>query len=408
MNKINAYLAKVSNAIDSENGEKLAAALRLDDDHVYKLADALGKVHNLPSVVGNRLNTPWSDIVAAHLRVVKEGILEESEEQVASLQNALAQTFHDAFTGMMRWTLPVLYTIDTDLRRRCIKADNVRLAKGDKARWREEAVRGISKAFAACCTDRFGILEKSKKWGTYRILNLLLKMYTEMNQTNLTSTILRSVANADLPSLDQFPIADQVTFKYYTGMLAFYDEQYKKAEECLSFALKRCKAKGPDTKRLAKNKMLILNYLIPTRLLCGTLPHPTLFEKYPIVHRLYGNFVLAIRNGDVRLYDESLSKKQRELIRRGTWLAVERARIVAVRVLFRKTWIIHDRTTRVPMAAFRQAMQLAGTEVDLDEVQCMLAIMIDRGYLKGYLSFEKQTVVLKNEGPFPPVASVPL
>ena len=53
-----------------------------------------------------------------------------------------------------------------------------------------------------------------------------------MNQTNLVGTIMRSVANADLPPLERYPLADQVTFKYYTGILAFFEEKYQKVCFC--------------------------------------------------------------------------------------------------------------------------------------------------------------------------------
>ncbi|KAJ3051053.1 COP9 signalosome (CSN) subunit [Rhizophlyctis rosea] len=229
-----------------------------------------------------------------------------------------------------------------------------------------------------------------------------------MNQTNLVGTIMRSVANADLVPLERYPLADQVTFKYYTGILAFFEEKYQKAEEDLSFALERCLVTGQKQSEMKKNKSQILNYLLPTRLLRGTLPHPALFAKYPAIEATYGNFAKAIREGDVRLFDESLMRGQRELVKRGTWLAVERVRGVAVRVLFRKTWLIYDKATRIPMTAFQDALRYAGTEVELDEVQCMLANMIDRGYLKGYLSYEKRMVVLSKGDAFPPVATVPI
>ena len=44
----------------------------------------------------------------------------------------------------------------------------------------------------------------------------------------------------------------------------------------------------------------------------------------------------------------------------------------------RDRWLIYDKATRIPMTAFQDALRYAGTEVDLDEVQCMLANMIDR------------------------------
>ena len=74
------------------------------------------------------------------------------------------------------------------------------------------------------------------------------------------------------------------------------------------------------------------------------------------------------------------------------------------------------------------ALELHGVEADADEVECMVANMVFRvrlilafnvfsrfetdgvcaqGFIKGYISHEKQTVVLAKTNPFPNLHSVP-
>lgn len=68
-------------------------------------------------------------------------------------------------------------------------------------------------------------------------------------------------------------------------------------------------------------------------------------------------------------------------------------------------------------------MEIQNVEVDIDEVECMIANMIykvsarhhrigvvcskvcSQGYIKGYISHEKRTVVLSKAGPFPSLKS---
>jgi hypothetical protein len=81
-------------------------------------------------------------------------------------------------------------------------------------------------------------------------------------------------------------------------------------------------------------------------------------------------------------------------------------------------WIASDKSSRIPLSTFRTALELHGVEVDADEVECMVANMISRvsstdqpavgdkarsslehwlivqGFMKGYISHEKQMVVL--------------
>ncbi|KAI8906586.1 hypothetical protein DFJ77DRAFT_525775 [Powellomyces hirtus] len=419
---VQSYLARVSNAIESEDGQTLASLLKLDDGHARDLQQVMRSVNSavVETAVRRNLDDTWSEVVWCHLKVIKVVAISDKDRsrkyegdsvQAAELQNSVAQTFHQVFASQTRWCLPVLYAVNGDLRMLSIEADEILRSSGEKGGKLEEAARTMNKAFSYCVTDRFSAPDKSRKWGTYHIVNLLFKTYFRLTQTNLCASILRSLTAGDIPPLDRFPIADQLTFKYHVGVLAFYNEQYKKADEDLTFALRHCPrtrtGKKRSSARVERNRLLILNYLVPTRFILGILPHPSLLKKYPALQYLYGSFATAIRTGDIRLFDESLYHLQRDLIERGTYLTVERARALAARGLFKKVWLLHDGSSRIPMDQFQKALHLSGTDTSMEAVACMLANMIDKGYLKGYLSHEKQMVVTGKE-PFPNVKSVPI
>ena len=71
-------------------------------------------------------------------------------------------------------------------------------------------------------------LEESRKWGTYNIINLLFKTYFKLNSISLSKNVLKAIQayKGDMPSLDAFPKAHQVTFKYYVGVIQFLEENY--------------------------------------------------------------------------------------------------------------------------------------------------------------------------------------
>lgn len=73
-------------------------------------------------------------------------------------------------------------------------------------------------------------LDDSRKWALYNITNLLFRIYFKLNALNLAKNPLRSLeaTKQDMPSLSLFPKAHQVTFNYYSGVIAFLDEDYKK------------------------------------------------------------------------------------------------------------------------------------------------------------------------------------
>ena len=58
----------------------------------------------------------------------------------------------------------------------------------------------------------------------------------------------------------------------------------------------------------------------------------------------------------------------------------------------------------MPLALFRTALAVAGTEVAQEEAECLVANMVYKGLMRGYISHEKQMVVLSNTNPFPRLA----
>ena len=71
-------------------------------------------------------------------------------------------------------------------------------------------------------------LEESRKWGIYYIVNLLFKTYFRLNSASLSKNMLKSLTagRGDMPGLSAFPKSQQVTFKYYEGVLHFLEENY--------------------------------------------------------------------------------------------------------------------------------------------------------------------------------------
>lgn len=64
-------------------------------------------------------------------------------------------------------------------------------------------------------------------------------------------------------------------------------------------------------------------------------------------------------------------------------------------------WLCTGRETRLLVSTVQRALAHVSVEIDSDEVECLLANLIYRGHLKGYISHERQTVVLAKDKPFP-------
>lgn len=54
-----------------------------------------------------------------------------------------------------------------------------------------------------------------------------------------------------------------------------------------------------------------------------------------------------------------------------------------------------------------QAFKFVGMHLDLDEIECILANLIYRGYVRGYIAHTKRILVLSKKDPFPSSAVIP-
>lgn len=94
-----------------------------------------------------------------------------------------------------------------------------------------------------------------------------------------------------------------------------------------------------------------------------------------------------------RTVQESVSDSVYRMRRRGTDISSRRL-----------SWKALDQPSRVTVKQFSTAFTLSELEVDDEETECLLANMIFKSYMKGYISHERQTVVLaKGAAAFPPL-----
>ncbi|KAF1800020.1 hypothetical protein V8B55DRAFT_1368060 [Mucor lusitanicus] len=397
--KLATYVNKLQLYVNSENGKQLSLLLALEHNYAKQFLNSGVQLHQIDGTCKTSLEAPWNEVASNHLKTLIHVDAGDYDEAFDT-QKELVQAFQRGMSNMTRWCLPALYTINNDLRIVATKADDqTETAVEGQRKKLEDAANVISKSFTYCITDR-GVLHSSKKYGTYCMIGILFRIYFKLKQQNLCKNILRAVKAADMPSLDQFSKSDRVTFRYYLGRLYFLEEDYAKAEHELDLAFKEC------TTRQSKNKELILQILLPVKLMRGILPTASLFQKFPRARQIYSQLANSIKMGDVKAFNVALTNSESRLIRQGTYFAIEKAESIAIRQLFRKVYLVLGQNTRIPIQTFQKALEFEGLNVEIEEAEWMLANMIYKGYMKGYLSHEKMFLVLSKDNPFPPVSQV--
>ncbi|RFU33270.1 hypothetical protein B7463_g3085, partial [Scytalidium lignicola] len=401
------------------------------NDFKYRIVYDNKNTFKLSTEEGNA----WVDVYVGYWKAVGEILSAEVANKANSkaawtkvyeswkdMTNCLIRGYTNC--GFEAWTVPCLYIAGKYIRNFAIKADegtgddsgagtsfqddfNPEAENNEKL---EDAARVLNRIFQICLSDR-APLEESRKWGIYNIINLLFKTYFKLNSISLSKNILNAIQayRGDMPDLDAFPKSHQVTFRYYVGVIYFLEENYSEAEKHLTEAWRLC---HKDSKR---NKELILTYLIPCHLLTThTLPTNFLLQPYPRLQKLFLPLSRCIKKGDLRGFDSALIAGEDEFVKRRIYLTLERGRDIALRNLLRKVFLaggfeeakdesaLPVRRTRVPVAEFAAAISLGSKEtVENDEVECLLANMIYKSLMKGYIARERGIVVLSKAGAFP-------
>lgn len=408
---ISYHLTKTANAAIQYPNPEISSWTEIYSAYWYAIGTILGAERTTTRPDWTKVYEAWKDVANTVIKGYSSGVLEA-------------------------WTLPVLYAAGKHLRTFAIKADESARASGGDANFNagglqediegdfgkneklEDAARVINRMFTLCISDR-APLEESRKWGLYYTTNLLFKTYFKLNSIGLSKNILRalSASRTDMPALEVFPSSHIVTFKYYVGVIQFLEEDYAQAEENLTSAWHMCHRSA------TRNIELILTYLIPTLLLTRQqLPSPRLLAPYPRLGSLFAPLTLAIRVGSLSAFDIALAEGEHEFVKRRIYLTLERGRDICLRNLLRKVYLAGDldeegkRNTRIHVKDFGAAIRLGESggsgeamDVDMDgsagenndEVECLVANMIYKNLMKGYISRERGIVVLSKNGAFP-------
>lgn len=300
------------------------------------------------------------------------------------------------------WLLPALHVVCRNTHRVAALADDTLChtktngGKNDHARL-QNAVTLLQMSYSKTLNDRVEVKwnqplgeEGSKKAGVLFVVNELFSMYFKLNTLRLCKNLLKPVESRGLH--ENGTMGEMVTYRYYVGRLNMFEDQFDLAEENFNYALRHCH------KDAVGNKKRILNYLVPVKLLRGRLPTIKLLEKYSLHEFL--PLLNGMRTGNLMEFNDGLMKHQDLFIRRGTYLLLEKCKMICYRNLFKRVYKIVG-SEQIKLELIARSFKWLGMTIDLDEVECILANLIFKQYIRGYLSHAKKILVLSKKDPFP-------
>ncbi|KAM3967371.1 PCI domain-containing protein 2 [Aphomia sociella] len=389
---LNQYIQFVERVYRTGQGTVFSRLLSLRDEHV---ANRNLRSSDIATLVDGNCVAPLDEIIIAHLLCVKALYMQDYMEAynhqsicVASVVRLLQSQKEE------NWSLPLMYTVCLDLRLVAQRAEGCNPQSNGKIM--EKAAESLLACFRVCAADNRSSDYETKRLGMLNLVNQLLKVYFRINKLHLCKPLIRAIDSS--PFKDQFPLAQQITYRYFVGRKAMFDSDYRSADEYLSFAFQNCHRNSN------KNKRLILTYLVPVKMLLGFMPAKHLLQKYDLLQ--FWDLVSAVKNGDLRGIDRVMEEHESFFIQAGIYLMVEKLKITAYRNLFRKVYLAEN-THQIDIASFQAALQLMGQDdVDSDETQCIVANLIYDGRVKGYISYQHKKVVVSKQNAFPPLSSL--
>jgi len=390
------YLGEVHEAWNEYDGEALAKLLSFRHPHVMNPRIQL---ENPEREVEKVLDAQIDEIVASHMRCCWAVAAKSDFKEAYSCQAALVQYFNKLLQQQKddNWPLPIMYVVVHDLRVFATKADAQMADKpGAKpGETLEKAAEHIMSCFRTCALDSKSTEDVTKRWGMLNIVNQLFKIYFKVNKLHLCKPLIRAIESSSLK--ERYPKSQQVTYKYYVGRKHMFDNNFKAAEEYLSYAFEKCHI-------LSKvNKRSILIYLIPVKMLLGHMPQTQLLKKYDLLQ--FQEVVAAVKQGNLLRLNEALETNEKFFIKCGIYLILEKLKIITYRNLFKKVSNLMQ-THQIPIDAFLVALKMMKVDdIDQDETQCILANLIYEGKIKGYISHQHQKLVVSKQNAFPPLAA---
>lgn len=390
----------LDSAVLRRDGEQMRRLLR---DPTQLTLDAITEFYEssavLPSSLAQSLDDHWSVLP----EVVRSCILASGSIRVNDWINAydyLAAALTAYVSVLSRetgWALPLFHQLCEDMRVTAQVADDHLRESGERASKLESAERLLKRGFSTINNDRNEINAESKRLGTLGIINQLLKVYFKINNLGLCINLIKTVNTKNFPAFHLFPLPHRITYKYYAGRLNLYDDQYSAAVGNLTYALKYTPAAQVE------NRRRILLYLIPAKILTGSMPSYATLTRYRM--KWYVQIVEAIRTGNLELFENGVAQYEEFFIKSALYLAIEKMKALVYRAFIRQVAHILGQI-KIPLDNVVTCLGMCNIRLEKDEIECILANLIHQGYIKGYISHKVGFLVISKKNPFPPLRTL--
>ncbi|EDO17907.1 hypothetical protein Kpol_1010p22 [Vanderwaltozyma polyspora DSM 70294] len=354
-----------------------------------------------------------------------ENQLELCEEQL-KLMNRIAES-------QSNWIIYPLYKVAKQFIEKC---------KGDINNL-ENCGRIVHRSFNLCLNDRNPIQYENRNAGSYSFANLEFYIYHKLNNRDMMKNLVKVLQSRCMDNLESVRKIEftghAVNYFYYLGeYYGCYESDFKKSFTFLYEALLHCRhSYYPQVEK-------ILTLLIPFSLIANKwypnfdylqgLLRNTKGTNTPEIITIYKPLVDSFLTGNLSKFNTSFSVNEIYFLKKGVYVAVYQLKELVLLKFIKKCCldIKSNNNSIVPLKpiAVIYSKQLESLRIPttgnkkkkktqsntpkltyeekindiLDELECALANLITKGYIKGYLSHSNRCIVLSKKDAFPRLA----
>ncbi|CAD6188260.1 unnamed protein product [Caenorhabditis auriculariae] len=396
-------LQRLINSYDWNRAQTASSLFSMEDDHSYL---PYLQVESYGSRTRrSRLNDEvFDEMTCLHLHVLYCVHVANDFVSAHSTQIQIVQLFNKEILQKRKeenWFMPIFYQLCTDLRILSKEAEDVSSQNDDgeaMTSFYEQAANCLMECYRACVSDVRTEIHSSKKVAMLNLTNQLFRIYFKINKLNLLKPLIRAIENCG-PLYQEFSMADKVTYNYYLGRKAMFDADLPLAEKSLNYAFRNC------PRDCMSNKRRVLIYLIPVKMFLGHMPTHRLLHDYKLDE--FEEVVEAVKDGNLGRLDRALEQHEKFFIKSGIFLMLEKLRSITFRTLFKKVCSLLGGSIFL-LEVFLCALSFAQVnDVDVCELECIMANLIAEKKIKGYISHQHgKLVISKKQEAFPALSSI--
>lgn len=345
----------------------------------------------------------------------------EISENLFHLCNEQLKSFNRLCEWETKWSIYPLYYCALQLYRIGKQLDklntnkSVSFHKGDfrHEKYLEISGRTIHMSLNLCLKDR-DKSDDSKRNGVYFFATILFDNYESLKNFGLINNMVKVLISRerDLPTPEEsFVESKSLLVKYCYHLGKYYGCQlndYKIGYHWLERALN---ASPIDDFISLNQKDAIMVYLVPMIFLTKKwYPSVVSMDKFPKTKLLYNNIITTLLNGNIQKFDQEFEKKQKIFLSKNLYLLIVQLREFVFLRTIKQIYIINDKKTQISIKTILTAYKTEKHDTQeltekekLDDIECLLANLIGKNRIKGYISHDHRMLVVSKAQPFPPV-----